>query len=51
VILAVAIPGLEDVDFAVARPDEGICGQHPICRPNALCAWRGDGGRQVAPRP
>jgi hypothetical protein len=50
VIDAVAIPALEDVDFAVVGPLEGVLWQQPIRGPDALGHGGQDGGRDIAAR-
>lgn len=50
VVYAVAIPGLEDVDFAVSRPLKGVFWEHPVGGPDAFCDGGQDGGGQIAAR-
>lgn len=38
VVLAVAVPGLEDVDFAVGGPVEGVLREHPVGGPDSFGA-------------
>ena len=44
VVHAVAVPALEDVDFAVGGPGKWVVGEQPVGGPDAFC----DGGEDCS---
>lgn len=50
VVLKLAVPAFENIDFAVSWPLEGVEGEHPVGWPDSGCRGSDDGSGQIALR-